>query len=237
MSTRAFRTVSRHRCTGAVRAGIDRDSAFGAVTPPIVLSSNFSFAGFEQKRQYDYTRSGNPTRDLLAEALSELEGGAGAVVTATGMAAITLVLALIQPGERLLVRDGNAEWRRVLLDGLRHASADAQGTHVLFDTPAEAEGLRSDGFFPRLQYQYWWLNDGYRSWDEFLQRFPSKDRNKLRRERKEVAHLRIDTIVNPDREVLDALYGFYADTTAKHFYGQRYLTRETFRRLLPLVRE
>lgn len=93
------------RCTAttAVRAGIDSDAAFGAVVPPIVLSSNFSFEGFNQKRKYDYTRSGNPTRDLLAEALAELEGGAGAVITATGMAAITLVLALVQPGERLLV--------------------------------------------------------------------------------------------------------------------------------------
>ena len=41
---------------------------------------------------YDYTRSGNPTRDLLGDALSELEGGAGGVVTATGMGAITLCL-------------------------------------------------------------------------------------------------------------------------------------------------
>ncbi|MCC6505855.1 MAG: cystathionine gamma-synthase [Aquimonas sp.] len=89
--------------TLAARAGIDRDSAFGAVVPPIVLSSNFSFAGFEQKRQYDYTRSGNPTRDLLADALTELEGGAGAVVTASGMAAITLVLNLLQPSDRLVV--------------------------------------------------------------------------------------------------------------------------------------
>ena len=90
--------------TSAVRAGIDRDTAYGAVTPPIVLSSNFSFDGFGNKRQYDYTRSGNPTRDLLAEALAELEGGAGAVVTSTGMAAITLVLnALLEPGERLVV--------------------------------------------------------------------------------------------------------------------------------------
>ena len=72
--------------TRAVRAGIDRDTAFGAVTPPLVLSSNFSFAGFNDKRAYDYTRSGNPTRDLLGEALAELEGGAGGVVTATGMA-------------------------------------------------------------------------------------------------------------------------------------------------------
>ncbi|UOV02572.1 O-succinylhomoserine (thiol)-lyase [Pseudoxanthomonas mexicana] len=90
--------------TAAVRAGIDRDTAYGAVTPPIVLSSNFSFAGFAQKREYDYTRSGNPTRDLLAEALAELEGGAGAVVTATGMGAITLLLnALLEPGDRLVV--------------------------------------------------------------------------------------------------------------------------------------
>lgn len=90
--------------TAAVRAGIDHDTAYGAVTPPIVLSSNFSFDGFGNKRQYDYTRSGNPTRDLLGEALAELEGGAGGVVTATGMGAINLVLnALLQPGERLVV--------------------------------------------------------------------------------------------------------------------------------------
>ncbi|WP_286069468.1 O-succinylhomoserine (thiol)-lyase [Stenotrophomonas sp. 57] len=92
------------RTTAAVRAGIDRDTAHGAVTPPIVLSSNFSFAGFGNKRQYDYTRSGNPTRDLLGEALAELEGGAGGVITATGMGAINLVLnALLQPGDTLVV--------------------------------------------------------------------------------------------------------------------------------------
>jgi cystathionine gamma-synthase len=100
--------------TRAVRAGIDRDEAFGAVTPPLVLSSNFSFAGFDAKRRYDYTRSGNPTRDLLGEALAELEGGAGGTVTSTGMAAITLALhALLQPGDRLLVpHDGyGGSWR------------------------------------------------------------------------------------------------------------------------------
>ena len=105
--------------TVAVRAGIDCDAAFGAVTPPIVLSSIFRFAGFNEKRQYDYTRSGNPTRDLLAEALAELEGGAGAVVTATGMAAITLVLhALLEPGDTLVVpHDGyGGSWR--LFDAL-----------------------------------------------------------------------------------------------------------------------
>ena len=54
--------------TRAVRAAIDRDPAYGAVVPPLVLSTNFSFAGFGEKRAYDYTRSGNPTRDQLGEA-------------------------------------------------------------------------------------------------------------------------------------------------------------------------
>jgi cystathionine gamma-synthase len=89
--------------TRAVRAAIDRDPAYGAVVPPLVLSTNFSFAGFGEKRAYDYTRSGNPTRDQLGEALAQLEGGAGAVVTASGMAAITLVLQLLEPGDRLVV--------------------------------------------------------------------------------------------------------------------------------------
>ncbi|MGN0859602.1 MAG: cystathionine gamma-synthase [Stenotrophomonas sp.] len=90
--------------TRAVRAGIDCDPTHGAVTPSLVLSSNFSFQGLGNKRCYDYTRSGNPTRDQLGQALAELEGGAGGVVTASGMAAISLVLhALLKPGQRLLV--------------------------------------------------------------------------------------------------------------------------------------
>lgn len=88
--------------TRTVRASIDRDSAHGAVVPPLVLSSNFSFAGYGQPRRYDYTRSGNPTRDALAEALADLEGGVGAVVTATGMAAITLALQLVPEGGHLV---------------------------------------------------------------------------------------------------------------------------------------
>jgi cystathionine gamma-synthase len=90
--------------TRAVRAGIDSDTAHGAVAPPLFLSANFSFDGFGGKRRYDYTRSGNPTRDQLGEALASLEGGAGGIVTATGMGAITVVLhALLEPGDRLLV--------------------------------------------------------------------------------------------------------------------------------------
>ena len=138
-----------HRAqTLAVRAGIDRDEAFGAVTPPLVLSSNFSFAGFDCKRRYDYTRSGNPTRDLLAEALAQLEGGAGAVVTSSGMAAVTLVLnALLQPGDRIVVpHDGyGGSWR--LFDALARKGhfelvvADLTDPRALADALGEPPAL------------------------------------------------------------------------------------------------
>ncbi|GAP67106.1 O-succinylhomoserine (thiol)-lyase [Mizugakiibacter sediminis] len=85
-------------CTRAVRTGIETDTQHGAVVPALHLSTNFAFAGFARKRAYDYSRSGNPTRDLLAGALAELEEGAGAVVAASGMAAVALVLELVPAG-------------------------------------------------------------------------------------------------------------------------------------------
>jgi cystathionine gamma-synthase len=88
--------------TRAVRAGICSDQHHGAVVPPIHLSSTFSFEGLNRKREFDYTRSGNPTRSQLAGALAELEGGASAVVTSTGMAAITTVLQLLEPTDLVI---------------------------------------------------------------------------------------------------------------------------------------
>jgi cystathionine gamma-synthase len=88
--------------TRSVRAGLESDAHHGSVVPPIYLSTNFAFEGFRRPRQYDYTRSGNPTRDQLAGALADLEGGAGAVVTCTGLAAITLILATLPAGARVV---------------------------------------------------------------------------------------------------------------------------------------
>lgn len=88
--------------TRAVRAAIESDEQHGAVVPPLHLSTNFSFRAFGEKRAYDYTRSGNPTRDALGEALAALEGGSGAVVTSSGMAALTLVTQLLEPGDLLV---------------------------------------------------------------------------------------------------------------------------------------
>ncbi|MDR2013448.1 MAG: cystathionine gamma-synthase [Rhodanobacter sp.] len=111
--------------TRAVRAGLESDTQHGAVVPPLYLSSNFAFEGFARKRPYDYSRSGNPTRDQLAAALADLEQGAGAVITASGMAAVALVL------------------EQVPMDGLVLASHDCYGgTWRLLDAWAKKGRFR-----------------------------------------------------------------------------------------------
>ena len=58
-----------------MRAGLECDDATGCVVPPLHLTSTFAFRGFGEKRAYDYTRSGNPTRDLLGA--GDRRAGAG----------------------------------------------------------------------------------------------------------------------------------------------------------------
>jgi cystathionine gamma-synthase len=88
--------------TRSVRAGLESDAQHGSVVPPIYLSTNFAFEKYRKPRKYDYTRSGNPTRDQLGSALADLEGGAGAVVTCTGLSAISLILTTLPAGARVI---------------------------------------------------------------------------------------------------------------------------------------
>lgn len=81
---------TRKPATIAVRTGIESDSQYHAVVPPIYLSTNYGFPAFGEVPQYDYTRSGNPNRGLLEKALYELESGKGAVVTNCGTSALNL---------------------------------------------------------------------------------------------------------------------------------------------------
>ena len=104
--------------TRAVRAGVATDSQHGAVIPPLYLSSTFAFAGFREKRPYDYSRTANPTRDTLGAALADLEEGAGAVITSTGMSAVLLVVQLLKPGDRLVAPHDCYGGTRRLLDTL-----------------------------------------------------------------------------------------------------------------------
>lgn len=88
--------------TLCANAQIGTDAAYNAVIPPLYLSSTYKFNGIEDMGPYDYGRSGNPNRDGLASAVSQLEGGAGGVVTSSGMAAIDVILNLVEPGATLV---------------------------------------------------------------------------------------------------------------------------------------
>ena len=128
-------------CTRAVRAGIETDNQFGAVVPALHLSTNYSFEGLGRKRVYDYSRSGNPTRDLLAEALADLEQGAGAVVTSSGMSAVALALELVPAGDTVLAAHDcyGGTWR--LLDAWAKKGRFKVEFADLTDNVALAAGL------------------------------------------------------------------------------------------------
>ncbi len=108
-----------------VRAGVGADSAHGAVMPPIYLTSNFVFDRPGECGRFDYSRTANPTRSLCAEAVADLEGGAGAVVTNSGMSAISTIARLLQPNDLVV------------------AAFDCYGgTHRLFSREAEKGSYR-----------------------------------------------------------------------------------------------
>ncbi len=113
--------------TRAVRSGINRDPGHGAVVAPITVSSAYRRDDPSQKGTYDYARTGTPGRDLLADAIADLEGAAGAVITSSGMAAIDLVLNLIPNAGRIV------------------CAHDAYGgTRRLFDARASQRGFQVD---------------------------------------------------------------------------------------------
>jgi len=88
--------------TRLVLAGQQTDGCYNSITAPIYQTANFRFDDIGSTKGYDYTRSGNPTRAALEDILAELEGGAGAVALATGMAAVSTVLALFNAGDHII---------------------------------------------------------------------------------------------------------------------------------------
>jgi cystathionine gamma-synthase len=93
---------TRKPSTIVAAARPERDPAYGSVAPPIWSSDTFRWDDADTKPSYDYSRTVNPTRDLLAEALAELEGAAGGVVTNSGQAAALLALLLLPAGARIV---------------------------------------------------------------------------------------------------------------------------------------
>ena len=89
--------------TTAVRAGINSDKHHGAVVAPIHLSSTYSLKGFNDKRQFDYSRTGNPTRATFAQVIADLEQGSVGIVTSTGLSAVHLICQLLSTQDTIVI--------------------------------------------------------------------------------------------------------------------------------------
>ncbi|RWR30009.1 cystathionine gamma-synthase [Sinirhodobacter populi] len=94
--------TTKKPATVAATNGVAQWDRYGAIVPPMQLSSTYAFEGYDKTSGYDYSRSANPNRDLLAETLAKLEEGAGAVVTASGMAAVDLALSQLGRGDTVV---------------------------------------------------------------------------------------------------------------------------------------
>lgn len=99
--------------TRLAQAGIPTDDPWGAVSAPIYQSSTFRHPGAGQSTGYDYSRTDNPTRHGLEQAMAELEHAAGACAFSSGMAALSAVFFLFRPGDTLLVSEDlyGGTWR------------------------------------------------------------------------------------------------------------------------------
>ena len=130
--------------TRCVHAGSLPDPAYGAVAPPIYQTSTFAFSAIGTNGGFDYTRSGNPTRERLEQAIAALEGGSGATCTSSGMSAILVALNLLPHGSQVLCTEDcyGGTFRT-----LEHARAiyGLQATYLdLADLDAVRAALRPD---------------------------------------------------------------------------------------------
>ena len=148
-------------------------------------------------------------------------------------------------GTRLLIRPGRdaARIRAAFGEGLRRVARQlsVSSVHVLFPTAAEASDLGGIGFARRAGVQFQWHNAGYANFEEFLERFSSKRRNQIRRERRDVEAqgIEIEVLTGSDLTpaLADFVHRFYRATVDKYFWGRPYLNQEFFEEILVRLRD
>jgi cystathionine beta-lyase len=86
-----------------IHGGIYGDERTGAVNTPVYQTSTYMQDGLGKNRGYEYSRTGNPTREALESLIAELEGGKAGFAFASGMAATTAVLSLFQSGDKIVI--------------------------------------------------------------------------------------------------------------------------------------
>ncbi len=137
---------------------------------------------------------------------------------------------------KLLVPSGDPLVRSALLSTARQLATqrDASSVHATFLPEAEANAVEAEGWLKRVDTQFHWHNDGYASFDDFLETLSSRKRKMIRRERRDALGdgLTVKWLSGTDLKEhhWDAFYDFYEDTGARK-WGRPYLNREFFSRL------
>src|SRR5205085_3851339 len=88
--------------TRAIHEGQEPDPATGAITVPIYQTSTYVQEAVGEHKGYDYSRVANPTRTALQICLASLEGAEHGVAFGSGMAAVTTIMHLVSPGDRIV---------------------------------------------------------------------------------------------------------------------------------------
>lgn len=125
--------------TQSVHSGVFHDQ-HGAVMPPIYATSTFVQPAPGQHTGYEYSRSGNPTRHTLETAIAELEGGTRGYAFASGLAAISTVLELLDSGSHIVAIDDVYGGTYRLIENVRRRSA---GLEVSWVKPDDLAGLEA----------------------------------------------------------------------------------------------
>lgn len=119
-------------------------------------------------------------------------------------------------------------------------SEELSSIHFLFITKRERDLLARRGFLPRLTHQYHWHNDGYSTFDDFLESLRSGKRKQIRKERRRIAEKNVKTKVLEKDEILprhiDSIWEFYMNTSSRK-WGTAYLNRKFFDLLYETWRE
>jgi predicted N-acyltransferase len=149
-------------------------------------------------------------------------------------------------GDRVLVAPGEdrSELTRLVAAAARQwcGRVHASGVHVLFPREAEAREWEACGYLRRDGFQFHWLRQGARDFDDYLARFSSKRRNQIKRELRGVreAGIAVETLAPEEhtREIARTMHALYASTIDKHgMWGRLYLNERFFDSMIDRFRD
>jgi cystathionine gamma-lyase len=130
---------SQHFATRVIHGGQQPDPLTGAVMPPIYATSTYVQSSPGVHKGYEYSRTANPTRDALQSAVANLEGGAAGFAFASGMAATSTVLELLDSGSHIIAMHDLYGGSYRVLENVRKRSAGHDVSFVDLTKPSELE--------------------------------------------------------------------------------------------------